>query len=140
MSGSLAYHFVWQTSLVMLLLRVITVRDKGYMIAAYGAEDAFRPIYADYRLYTDGHSRGDISVADLQKQIYLQLAKSSKITSVKGGKLSFSFNFGQHKKVPVHLLGTVVPGKNYYLAHVDFVPDSVQVYAANVSILLISPM
>lgn len=107
-----------------------TVRDKGYMIAAYGAEDAFRPIYADYKLYTDGHSRGNISVADLQKQIYFQLSKSSKITSIKSGKFSFSFNFGQHKKVPVHLLGTVVPGKNYYLAHVDFVPDSVQVYAA----------
>ena len=30
----------------------------------------------------------------------------------------------------MHLLGTVVPGKNYYLAHVDFIPDSVQVYAA----------
>lgn len=107
-----------------------TVRDKGYLIAAYGLEDAFRPVFADYRLYTDGRGRGEISPADIQRQIYLQLSKSSKITSVKNGKFYFSFNFGRHKKVPVRLLGTVTPGNNYYLAHVEFIPDSVQVYAA----------
>ena len=107
-----------------------TVRDKGYMIAYYGLDDTFRPIYVDYKVHSDGRSRGDVPVADLQRQIYLQLSKSSKIASVKAGKFSFSFNFGRHKKVPVRLLGTVTPGDNYYLARVDFTPDSVQVYAA----------
>ncbi len=106
-----------------------TVRDKGYMIAYYELDNTFRPIYADYKLYCDGRSRGDISVADLQRQIYLQLSKSSKIASIKGGKFSFSFNFGRHKKVPIRILGTVTPGNNYYLARVDFMPDSVEVYA-----------
>ena len=32
--------------------------------------------------------------------------------------------------MPVRLSGTVTPGNNYYLAHVEFIPDSVQVYAA----------
>ncbi|WP_455063169.1 CdaR family protein [Prevotella fusca] len=107
-----------------------TVRDKGYMLAFYGLDDTFHPIYIDYQHHNDGRSRGDISVTDIQRQIYPQLSKSSKITSVKGGKFSFSFNFGRHKKVPVRLLGTVTPGDNYYLARVDFIPDSVQVYAA----------
>ena len=106
-----------------------TVRDKGYMIAYYELDNTFRPIYADYKLYSDGRSRGDVSVADLQRQIYLQLSKSSKIASIKGGKFSFSFNFGRHKKVPIRILGTVTPGNNYYLARVDFMPDSVEVYA-----------
>lgn len=106
-----------------------TVRDKGYMIAYYELDNTFRPIYADYKLYCDGRSRGDVSVADLQRQIYLQLSKSSKIASIKGGKFSFSFNFGRHKKVPIRILGTVTPGNNYYLARVDFMPDSVEVYA-----------
>ena len=106
-----------------------TVRDKGYMIAYYELDNTFRPIYADYKLYCDGRSRGNISVADLQRQIYLQLSKSSKIASIKGGKFSFSFNFGRHKKVPIRILGTVTPGNNYYLARVDFMPDSVEVYA-----------
>lgn len=106
-----------------------TVRDKGYMIAAYATEEAFHPIFIDYKLYTDGKGRGEISAADIQRMIYLQLAKSSKITSVKSGNYTFSFNFGLHKKVPVKLLGKVLPGNNYYLAHVEFIPDSVQVYA-----------
>ncbi len=106
-----------------------TVRDKGYMIAAYATEEAFHPIFIDYKLYTDGKGRGEISAADIQRMIYLQLAKSSKITSVKSGNYTFSFNFGLHKKVPVKLLGKVIPGNNYYLAHVEFIPDSVQVYA-----------
>jgi len=107
-----------------------TVRDKGYMIAFYELDNTFHPIYADYRLYSDGQSKGQIPVGDIQRQIYPQLSKSSKITMVKNGKFSFSFNFGRHKKVPVRLLGTVSPGDNYYLARVDFTPDSVQVYAA----------
>ena len=100
------------------------------MIAYYGLDDTFRPIYVDYKTYSDGRNKGDVPIADLQRQIYLQLSKSSKIASVKAGKFSFSFNFGRHKKVPVRLLGTVTPGDNYYLARVDFTPDSVQVYAA----------
>lgn len=107
-----------------------TVRDKGYMIAAYGAANSFRPIFLDYRLYTDGRSHGDIPVVDIQRQIYLQLSKSSRITAVKNGNFSFNFNFGKNKKIPVRLLGEVTPGKNYYLAKVEFTPDSVQVYAA----------
>ncbi|MCR5076569.1 MAG: YbbR-like domain-containing protein [Prevotella sp.] len=107
-----------------------TVRDKGYMIAAYEFLDGFHPVFVDYRLYTDGKSRGVIAMSDVQRLIYQQLAKSSRITSVKSDKLSFLFNFGHHKKVPVRLLGTVAPGNSYYLAHVDFSPDSVQVYAA----------
>ena len=107
-----------------------TVRDKGYMIAFYELDNTFHPIYADYRLYSDGQSKGHIPVGDIQRQIYPQLSKSSKITVVKNGKFSFSFNFGRHKSVPVRLLGTVTPGDNYYLARVDFTPDSVQVYAA----------
>ncbi len=106
-----------------------TVRDKGYMIAYYSFDDTFHPIYVNYKLYSDGRSKGSISVTELQRQIYLQLSKSSKIAAVKSGKFSFSFNFGRHRKVPVRLLGTVTPGDNYYLARVDFTPDSVQVYA-----------
>ena len=47
-----------------------TVRDKGYMIAAYGAEDAFRPIYADYRLYTDG-TAGAIFLSQIFKNKFI---------------------------------------------------------------------
>ncbi len=83
-----------------------TVRDKGYMIAYYGLDDTFRPIYVDYKVHSDGRSKGDIPIADLQRQINLQLSKSSKIASVKAGKFSFSFNFGRHKKAYRYLFMT----------------------------------
>ena len=48
-----------------------TVRDKGYMIAFYGLDDTFHPLYIDYKAYSDGRSRGEVPVADLQRQINL---------------------------------------------------------------------
>lgn len=107
-----------------------TVRDKGYMIAAYLADGAFRPLFFDFTAYSDGKGKGTIPVADIQKQVYQQLAKSSKIVSIKTDRVKFYYNYGICKKVPVRLSGTVRPRKNYYLAATRFKPDSVTVYAS----------
>lgn len=107
-----------------------TVRDKGYMIAAYLADAPFRPLFFDFSVYSDGKGSGSISAADIQKQIYQQLSKSSKILSIKNDRVRFFYNYGLCKKVPVRLSGTVRPRKNYYLAGTRFYPDSVTVYAS----------
>lgn len=107
-----------------------TVRDKGYMIAAYMADASFRPLFFDFSAYSDGKGMGTIPVSDIQKQIYQQLSKSSKIMSIKTDRVRFYYNYGLHKKIPVRLSGAVKPGKNYYLAGLRFKPDSVTVYAS----------
>lgn len=107
-----------------------TVRDKGYMIAAYLADAPFRPLFFDFTAYSDGKGSGSIPAADIQKQIYQQLAKSSKIVSIKSDRIKFYYNYGLCKKIPVRLSGIVRPRQNYYLAGIRFFPDSVTVYAS----------
>lgn len=107
-----------------------TVRDKGYMVGTYLFGKKLRPIYINFNSYADGNGHGVVAVSELQKQIYQQLYYSSKIVSFKTDKIEFFYNFGRHKKVPVRLLGRVNPGSNSFLAHVQFKPDSVVVYAS----------
>ena len=106
------------------------VRDKGYIIGLYMFQEQFRPVFFDFQSYTDHKGNGLIPSVDVLKQINQQLYKSSKIMAIKGDNLTFEFNYGRHKKVPVSLLGTVIPDDGYYLSHVQFTPDSVDVYAA----------
>lgn len=113
----------------------VTVRDKGFILVTYETSRKINPIninFDDYANRTNGH--GIIPLTDVQKFIIQQLYGSSKITSVKSDKLEFYFNYGRSKKVPVQMLGRVMPGKSYYLAHTRFWPDSVTIYA-NKSIL-----
>lgn len=107
-----------------------TVRDKGYVIALYMTGEKFRPIFFDFSSVSDGKGRGTILPADIQRQIYNQLYKGTKITQVKTDGVRFQYNLGLRKRVPVRLYGNVAPGKNYYMSAVKFTPDSVTVYAS----------
>ena len=70
-----------------------------------------------------------IPVADVQKQILSQLYGSSKLLQVKPGKFDFYFTYGASKKVPVVFRGKITTSKRYYLAHTEFFPSMVTVYA-----------
>ena len=107
-----------------------TIRDKGYMIAAYLYGHKLHPITIDFKSYNDGKGHGVVAASDLQKRIGQQLYNSSKVTSFKTDQIEFYYNYGLHKRVPVKMLGTVTPAHNYYLSHVQFKPDSVMVYAS----------
>ncbi len=107
----------------------VVVRDKGYMIANYLYGDHFTPIRLSFMQYADGKGHGVIPITDIQKLISQQLYNSTKIVSVKSDNIEFFYNYGQHKKVPVRMLGQVNPAVTYYLAQTQFTPDSVTVYA-----------
>ena len=106
------------------------VRDKGYMIANYLYGDHFVPIRLSFQQYADGKGHGVIPIADIQKYILQQLYNSTKLVSIKSDDIEFYYNYGERKKVPVKLLGSVNMGNTYYLAHTQFSPDSVTVFAA----------
>ena len=104
----------------------ITVRDKGFTLITY----AFRPLNFKFNNYADEtEGQGMIPVADVQKQILSQLYGSSKLLQVKPGKFDFYFTYGASKKVPVVFRGKITTSKSYYLAHTEFFPSTVTVYA-----------
>lgn len=108
----------------------VTVRDKGFGLMPYIMGHHLKPISLRFSTYANNETgRGTISSAEIQKQLQGQLYSSSKILSIKPDRMTFYFNYGQKKVVPVRMQGKVQPAHNFYLSHVSFWPQAVTVYA-----------
>ncbi len=108
----------------------VTIKDKGFVIMAYSVYHKLSPLTVRFYAYANtktGHA--SIPLADLTKMVRQQIYGSSLLTSLKCDKPDFTFNYGQNKKVRVVLAGKILPANNYYLAHVQIVPEFVSVYA-----------
>ena len=104
----------------------VTVRDKGFTLVTYD----FRPLVFRFSNYADeDEGKGVIPLADVQKQVLSQMYGSSKLLQVKPGAFDFYFTYGTSKKVPVVFRGKITTSKSYYLAHTEFYPSIVTVYA-----------
>ena len=104
----------------------VTVRDKGFTLVTYD----FRPLVFRFSNYADeDEGKGMIPLTDVQKQVLSQMYGSSKLLRVKPGAFDFYFTYGTSKKVPVVFRGKITTSKSYYLAHTEFYPSMVTVYA-----------
>ena len=104
----------------------VTVRDKGFTLDTYD----FRPLVFRFSNYADeDEGKGVIPLTDVQKQVLSQMYGSSKLLQVKPGAFDFYFTYGTSKKVPVVFRGKITTSKSYYLAHTEFYPSMVTVYA-----------
>ena len=104
----------------------VTVRDKGFTLVTYD----FRPLVFRFSNYADeDEGKGVIPLTDVQKQVLSQMYGSSKLLQVKPGAFDFYFTYGTSKKVPVVFRGKITTNKSYYLAHSEFYPSMVTVYA-----------
>lgn len=108
----------------------VTVKDKGYTLAAYIYGEGVRPIRINFANYANRQTGyGVVPAADVLKFIYQRFYTSTKVTQVKPDKLDFYFNYGISKVVPIRMSGYVVPSKAFYLAKTRFWPEVVTVYA-----------
>ncbi len=108
----------------------VVIRDKGFTLVTYEYGKSFRPLIFKFASYADedqGH--GVIPNADVVRLVQPQLYGSSKLLSVKPDKLDFYFTYGASKQVPVKFRGRITTSKTYYLAHTEFMPGMVTVYA-----------
>ena len=109
----------------------VTVRDKGYALAAYIYGDRVLPINVNFSAYANRQTGyGVVSSQDLLKMVNQRFTGASKVVQVKPDRLDFYFNYGLSRRLPVRMSGYVVPGKSYYLARTRFWPDVVTVYAS----------
>ena len=108
----------------------VTLRDKGFTLAAYMSSHRLQPMQVVFNNYTaKDNGRGQVAQSELQRYISQQLYGSTKITSVKPDRLEFFYNHGISKKVPVRLIGKIVPAENYYLSRTICQPSQVTVFA-----------
>lgn len=108
----------------------ITVRDKGFTLVTYAYGGKIHPLTFRFANYADEEAgTGQIPMADVQKQVASQLYGSTKLLSIKPAKFDFFFTYGSSKRVPVVFRGRITTSKSYYLAHTEFLPSTVTVYA-----------
>ncbi|MBQ8462780.1 MAG: YbbR-like domain-containing protein [Prevotella sp.] len=108
----------------------LTLRDKGYAMLSYIYEARSKSIDIDFMQYSKALGSGSVSNADLVKIIESRLPASTHLVSVKPDHLSFYYNFGEKKQVPVEWRGQVEPEALYFLSGYRCRPDSVTVYAS----------
>lgn len=109
----------------------MTIRDKGIVLVAYQYGEYLNRLRIPFKNYTRNNGSGVVPAAELQKLVYKNLVSSSKIIATKPEKLEFFYNYGTHKKVPVRWSGRVIPEELYFISHVDYLPDSVTIYASD---------
>ena len=108
----------------------VVVRDKGFTLATYEYGRRFHPLSFKFSTYADeDKGSGFVPVADVQKQVLAQLYGSSKLLSLKPDRFDFYFTYGSSKRVPIVFRGKITTSKSYYLAHTEFLPAMVTVYA-----------
>ena len=108
----------------------VTVRDKGYTVAAYLFGEQLSTVKIPFSAYAKGTQKCVVSNSELSRIISSQLFSSTKVLSIKPERLEFPYNQGQHKRIPVRLIGNVKPAESYHLARIALQPDSVTVYSS----------
>ena len=107
-----------------------TIRDKGWMIVGYLYGERTPAIKLNYKAYDRGNGGGIISASDIKRLLDQQLEISTTVTAIKPDRLEFFYNNGERKRVPVRWTGRVIPEQMYFISEVNYIPDSVDVYAA----------
>ena len=107
----------------------VTVRDKGWMIFQYLYKEK-RSVIINYKSFDTGNGSGIVSTSEVRRLSSQQLESSTLISSVKPDRLEFFYNNGERKRVPVRWAGHVNPEQLYFISHVQYMPDSVDVYTS----------
>lgn len=107
-----------------------TLRDKGWVVMSYILGDRLGTIRIPFKNHDNGNGSGNISSSELKRVVEQHLESSTKVSGIKPERYGFSYNFGEYKRVPVRWTGRVIPEQMYFVSHVDYLPDSVDVYAS----------
>ncbi len=108
----------------------VSVRDKGWLIMAYLYGKQQGAVRINFKNYDKGHGKGTVPANDIKRLLEQVLEFSTKIITVKPERLSFTYNNGEHKRVPVRWAGRIMPDQLYFISQVVYTPDSVDIYAS----------
>ena len=107
----------------------VTVRDKGISLVTYFYGKDKMPILIDFNRYKRTDGRGIVEAADLLPLIDKALPASATALSIKPERLTFYYNHGEQKLVPVVYQGKVEPDPIYYISQVNYSQEEIVVYA-----------
>ena len=109
----------------------LNIHDKGIELVPLllrGATDTLRLSFSDYDNHElTGHAQ--LLLPHLQNSLRRLLPVGATVTSMSPDTLSFYYNRGIHRRLPVRLRGSVEAAQQYCVTHTRLIPDSVDVYA-----------
>lgn len=109
----------------------VTITDKGWALQSYRYGDKLQPLKIDFAETRQSNGTGTIATNDLVQQLRRQLGSDAQISAIRPQQVTFYYNYGEKKRVPVEVVGSVATGNQYYLLDLTAIPDSVTVYARN---------
>ncbi|MBR1890003.1 MAG: YbbR-like domain-containing protein [Alloprevotella sp.] len=107
----------------------VSLTDKGWALLSYRLSNKLKPITIDFNEATQANGMGTISSAELTRQISKQISGDTHIVAIRPQQVSFYYNYGEKKRVPVEVVGNVVSDNQYFILSLLAEPDSVTVYA-----------
>ena len=108
----------------------VVVADKGISLLPYIYNKERRTINVDFLDRPRDNGQGTITQSELQKMVGTVFQASTKVVSIKPDKLTFTYNNGERKRVPVKVEGHIVPDDLYFIAQTHIEPDSITIYAS----------
>lgn len=109
-----------------------TIKDKGIVLLTYLYGDVFNDFTVDFKAYAgrQKQGRGEVPAAELAKKVTQRLAASSRLISIKPDRMTFYYNYGEKKRVPLKWRGTVIPDDLHFISDVEYDTDSVTIFAS----------
>lgn len=108
----------------------VTLRDRGMVLWRY-SWNSKRPLDIDFSSRDNGSNYGRVVVShsEVQKQLLSVLEPTTQISNVRPDTLEYYYTRGKKKRVAVRFNGRVETAPLYYLAGLNWEPDSVTVWA-----------
>ena len=109
----------------------VRVEDRGTVLLNYMLGRTFFPVVFSFNDYKAEQGGGHVCIptADVVKKVASQLNNTTRLVAVRPDTVDFIYSYGEAKKVPVAVNGSVVAGRQYYVSETRLSPDSVVVFA-----------
>ena len=108
----------------------VMVHDKGFAMLQYIYGDKIHKIAINLSSVTKQSDKYVVSNSELQRLVSKQFYSSTTVNSIKPEHIEICYCRGLRKDVSVRLTGDVFPASDYYLAHVQIIPERVTVYSS----------
>lgn len=109
----------------------LTLQGKGVDLLGLMLKGRLDTLHINYSAALANRPTGriDITIGQLQQSLKGRLPNNVTITSISPDTLTYYYNQGLHKRLPVRQSGTVEADQQYAITLSKFYPDSVDVYA-----------
>jgi len=111
----------------------VVLRDRGLDLARHSFSSLFRPnqLKIDFTKFETGQNDAEVKIqtTDMQRMLGRFFMASTRVESFRPDTLSFSYNHGLSRVLPVRLAGSVKASQQSYIQSIRLEPDSVRVYA-----------